>query len=194
MVQKEMVNNASAVLFRRMPYYLSPQLDIYEKLRPLAREKNVLEVGFGTGLGTLQYASAAGTVRAIEIDPAAVRFAKRCFPFSGITWEEGDVGSYLGAHSLIVMIEVLEHVSDPATALTNIRNCLKPGGQALITVPNKNRERKTDDPLIENEWDAEEFLTELLGYFDSVMFLDYELREYAEFPDTTATPLIALCS
>ena len=73
MVQKEVVNGAGAVLFRRLPYMLSPQLDIYERLGPLVTEKRVLEIGFGTGLGTLQYVAAASMVDAIEIDPAAVR-------------------------------------------------------------------------------------------------------------------------
>ena len=86
-----MVNGAGAVLFRRLPYMLSPQMDIYENLRPLVREKTVLEIGFGTGIGVLQYASAAKYVHAVEIDPAAVAFAEKCFPFEGVSWIQGDI-------------------------------------------------------------------------------------------------------
>ncbi len=57
----ERVNDATAVLWRRLPYMLSPQLDIYERLWPFVRRKRVLEVGFGTGIGVLQYAGSAGT-------------------------------------------------------------------------------------------------------------------------------------
>lgn len=197
MVQKEMVNNASAVLFRRMPYYLSPQLDIYEKLGPFVRGKNVLEVGFGTGIGVLQYAKNAKWVRAIEIDPAAVRFAKQCFPIENVHWSEDDIikdAERMPDHDFVVMIEVLEHVSAPVGALANIRTLLKLRGHALITVPSKHRERKKDDLLILHEWNALSFQKLLSEYFDTVRFLDYELHEITGFPNPKSTPIICLCS
>ncbi len=192
-----MKNNASAVLFRRMPYYLSPQLDIYEKLGPFVRGKIVLEVGFGTGFGVLQYAAEAKTVTATEIDPAAVRFAGRCLPISNVIWREDDIKETVGLgvnYDFIVMIEVLEHVEFANLALVNVRALLKPGGQALITVPNRLRYRKKDDPLIVHEWDASDFYKLLREHFEFVNFTNHNLNDLRGIPTTTETPLIALCS
>jgi SAM-dependent methyltransferase len=42
----------------------------------------------------------------------------------------------LASFDLVVMSHVLEHCLDPVTALTNVRRLLKPGGLALLSVPN----------------------------------------------------------
>ena len=70
-----MSDDLDSILFRRLRYMLSPQLDLY---RSIGQEYlgDVLEVGFGTGFGTLQLAHNANKVLAIEIDQAAVEFAK----------------------------------------------------------------------------------------------------------------------
>jgi 2-polyprenyl-3-methyl-5-hydroxy-6-metoxy-1,4-benzoquinol methylase len=200
-----MKNDASSVLFRRLPYMLSPQLDIYENLPPFIRGKNrVLEVGFGTGAGVLQYARAANHVTAIEVDPAAVRFAQQCFPLENVRWQEADIvaddltQTIYGDFDFVVMIEVLEHIEFVNLALVNVRTLLAPGSHALIAVPNKLRDRRKKDdpdPWIIHEWDAVEFHGILLDLFDDVRFLSFELRELGGIPSIgTATPLIALCS
>jgi 2-polyprenyl-3-methyl-5-hydroxy-6-metoxy-1,4-benzoquinol methylase len=194
-----MKNNASSVLFRRMPYYLSPQFDIYEKLGPFVKDQRVLEVGFGTGIGVLQYAEKAEYVFAVEIDPAAVRFAQRCFPLQNVTWAVEDItkaDNPAASYDFIVMIEVLEHIEFANLALVNVRALLKlkPESQALITVPNRLRYRKKDDPLIEHEWNASDFYKLLKKHFEFVIFTDHNLRDLSRIPTTTETPLIALCS
>ena len=59
---------------------LTPQLDIYTHLGPKVKGMQVLEVGFGTGLGTLQLVARAHHVTAIELDSEAVAFAARVLP------------------------------------------------------------------------------------------------------------------
>ena len=190
-----MTNNASSVLFRRMPYYLSPQFDIYELLGPLVREKRVLEVGFGTGIGVLQYAHMAKFTIAIEVDEAAVRFARRCFMVPNVIWEQVAIEEVdEGIADFIVMIEVLEHVDIAGKALKKVSDALRPGGQALITVPNRLRYRKKDDPLIVHEWDASDFYKLLRKHFEFVNFTNHNLNDLHGIPTTTETPLIALCS
>ena len=191
------VNNASSILFRRLPYMLSPQLDIYENLGPLVEGKRVLEIGFGTGLGTLQYGDSASMVDAIEIDPAAVRFAIRCFGHEKISWFDGDITDWDSEgidYDFVVMIEVLEHIEFANIALSRMRSLLRPGGQVIITVPNERRERRSDDPITFHEWTPEAFLYELLAeHFDhpALLGFDFEPRLDCHYDET---PIIALCS
>jgi SAM-dependent methyltransferase len=41
---------------------------------------------------------------------------------------------FRGRYDAIVMCELLEHLSDPAAALTAVRECLAPGGRAFVTM------------------------------------------------------------
>ena len=185
-------NNATAVIFRRLPYYLSPQWDIYSQIWDRVEEKRVLEVGFGTGAGVLQYSQDAESVVAIEIDKAAVEFAMKVFPLHNVCWWVQDLLTYeVGAFDYIVMIEVLEHIADYEKALERVHDLLVPGGKALLTVPNANRHRHKDESLIENEWKPSSFLVELLPYFDDGQLLDYELLPLQLPNGNRATPIIA---
>lgn len=190
------MNTASSILFRRLPYSLSPQIDIYEHLGPFVKDKRVLEVGFGTGIGVLQYAHHAEFVDAIEVDDAAVRFARRVLPLPNVIWEHTSAESIhmQDAYEFVVMIEVLEHILDFDLALRAVIKALEPGGQVLITVPNARRYRRTDTEGIFQEWDASGLHTMLSEVFDIVTFLDFELQELPGIPMTNMTPLITLCS
>jgi methylase of polypeptide subunit release factors len=64
------------ILWRRLPYMLSPQMDIYKHLSSMLVGKNVLEVGFGVGLGVLQYANDAKSVFAIDTSENAYNFGQ----------------------------------------------------------------------------------------------------------------------
>jgi SAM-dependent methyltransferase len=46
-----------------------------------------------------------------------------------------DLGSSPAAYSSVVVSEVLEHLEDPAGALSGIRRCLLPGGRGFLNVP-----------------------------------------------------------
>lgn len=171
---------------------LTPQLDIYTHLAPRLASKRVLEVGFGTGGGVLQYAANA-SVRAIELDEAAVRFAKRAFPV-GAEWEHADILSY-ASHELfdaVVMIEVLEHIHDWYGALAKVAGLLNDGGTFYLSHRNANADLRKND-LHEREWTAQELLWNLSAHFRDVTLYDYSLSAEQE-ADSRVTPLVAVCN
>jgi len=53
-----------------------------------------------------------------------------------------------GAFDCVVACEVMEHVEDDAGFLQKIHECLKPGGQAIISVPAKARYWSVHDELV----------------------------------------------
>ncbi len=183
-------------LFRRLPYFLSPQMDIYEKLPSImGRVGMVLEVGFGTGAGVLQYAHQVGVVDAIEPDPAAVRFAQRVFPVQNVGWMCSKVEDWSAEveYDFIVMIEVLEHVEAARAALRSVSSLVAPvGGETLITVPNKLRDRVRDEPLNTQEWSPVPFEALLRDYFGDVRLVQADLK--TEMHNVAQTPIIARCS
>lgn len=187
-----MDSEATAVIWRRWMYALTPQLDIYESLRKVVRRKTVLEVGFGTGIGILQYQYLAEYVDAVEIDKSAVIFARRLMPLRSVRWICDDITNpsnrYKG-YDMVVMIEVLEHLNKPAKALRIIRNALTLPGHALITVPNKNRYRKREESLNNIEWTPIEIMKFVGEYFDKVWLLDSDLIVQEDM-DTRESPII----
>jgi ubiquinone/menaquinone biosynthesis C-methylase UbiE len=97
----------------------------------------VLEVGCGAG--HLLARLPAG--RAIGIDLAESLLARTRARLGGrATLAQGDAGSLpfaSGAFDRVYCSEVLEHLVDPAGAVAEIRRVLKPGGVAVLSVPNE---------------------------------------------------------
>jgi len=188
-----MSNQAHDVLWRRLRYQLSPQWDIYKSLETRFAGLRVLEVGFGTGAGVLQYAPAARLVDAIEIDLGAVDFAQKTFPLNNVNWLEGDITDpdLRGHYDAVVMIETLEHVPDYKAALTNIRNLLHPGGELIMSARNANADLRRWKELHEREWTSGELVDELRPFFEDVWIYDWSL-ENLQTGFTSLTPLIAI--
>ena len=188
-----MPNDATGVIWRRLKYVLSPQLDIYKHIAPKAKNLRVLEVGFGLGAGTVQLAKYAYEVVAIEIDRESVWFASEVFPLKNVSWEWGDITRPVSRKfDAIVCLEVLEHVPEWGLALANIKNCLDDYGTLYISNPNANANLRKNDKH-EREWTATEFKRALETYFTQVSLMDYTLTE-PQGDDTHLTPLIAICT
>jgi len=181
------------VMFRRLGYFLSPQLDIYKHIAGIAAGLDVLDVGFGTGFGLLQLWTAR-SLTGIEVDPDAIRFAESYLP--GARWLWGDVQrplNYLtNPVDLVIMIEVLEHIMDWKAALKNVSDCLKPGGRMIISARNANADLRKND-LHEREWTAEELCKSVIPYFESVELFDYPLQNPQTF-STRITPVVAIAT
>lgn len=187
-----MENGATAVVWRRMGYMLTPQLDIYMHLADKLVGKRVLEVGFGTGSGVLQYASRANGVTAIELDESAVAFARKVFPIAGIDWECGDITSYASdkLYEAAIMVEVLEHIPDWEAAIQKVHDMLLPGGHLYLSYRNANADLRKND-LHEREWTPAEALEGLGRFFGRVQLYDYTLSK-EQGADTRMTPIIAV--
>lgn len=101
----------------------------------------VLDIGCGQGLQLAEirklrpYAKLYG----MDISPKLVNLARKHVP--GGDFQTGDADNLGYADSqfdVVVMTEVLEHLSDPVLALTQLKRVLKPGGWLLMTVPNRD--------------------------------------------------------
>jgi len=189
-----MSNEAHEIMWRRMRYMLSPQWDIYMSFRKWFHNYRVLEVGFGTGAGVLQYCNNARIVDAIEPDPGAVDFANKCFPISNVNWILGDITKYdtPKKYNAVVMIETLEHIKDWKRALENICNLLTGKGILIMSARNNNADLRRWKELHEREWSAKELKDSLSYYFPIVNLYDYSLK-IEQDERSKLTPLVAIC-
>ncbi|MGE3172002.1 MAG: methyltransferase domain-containing protein [Planctomycetota bacterium] len=92
--------------------------------------------GAGVGLAALRDRLDWRDCRGTECDPAAVRIAREV---RGLDVQQGlvhRVALPAGAFDLAVLDNALEHHADPLAALRAVRAALRPGGAALVIVPN----------------------------------------------------------
>lgn len=97
---------------------------------------SILEAGCGTG-GNLYMLRRRGVVSAFEPFVEARMIAKARHPEDVI--EDGSLPDHLpfppATFDLVAVLDVLEHVTDDASALRSLVALVKPGGSVIVTVP-----------------------------------------------------------
>ncbi|HMK38177.1 MAG TPA: class I SAM-dependent methyltransferase, partial [Bacteroidota bacterium] len=104
--------------------------------------KIILDFGCGNGAQTMELRGGRRTIIAVDLgfeDLSILRAAagadRGVFP---VLYDGTDLPLADGSVDVTVCYDVLEHVPDEAVALAEIRRVLKPGGEFLLTVPNKS--------------------------------------------------------
>jgi 2-polyprenyl-3-methyl-5-hydroxy-6-metoxy-1,4-benzoquinol methylase len=100
----------------------------------LSAGAHALDFGSGVGLAALSLAAAGFDVTAVERSNKYIAGHKslglRSFP------SIAEARQYRKTFDLVVMKDVLEHVSSPREVLESVATCVRPGGYLYIRVPN----------------------------------------------------------
>jgi SAM-dependent methyltransferase len=100
--------------------------------------RRVLDIACGTGYGSDILRRAGAKVFSIDMDLAALHYAARRWAVSHPI--QADAAQIpLPAHSMdvVVSLETIEHLPDPAVFLAEIRRILIPGGYLVLSTPNR---------------------------------------------------------
>ena len=118
-----------------------------ERLRPLiakleqkvGRKGRLLGIGCGYGM-LLGAAKASGwDAMGLEVSSHAAQFVKSAFDIDVIEAPANALNSLdIGTFDAITMFSVIEHLPDPISTLTMVRQRLKPDGLLWAVVPNVN--------------------------------------------------------
>jgi len=107
------------------------------RLETFAQGGRILDIGAGTGAFLHRLAQGGGwQIDGTEISAQAVELARIHY---GITLRHGPLGAIAlpaNRYDVITLWHVLEHVPDVRATLSEVARLLRPGGLAMIAVPN----------------------------------------------------------
>lgn len=139
-------DGASAMLHKLNPVrlaYIRDRIDQHWHLdectfRPL-EGKSALDVGCGAGLLAEPLARLGAKVTAVDAAPELIAAAVAHADGSGLAIDYRAIGveNLTGTFDLVTAMEVVEHVVDPKTFLTDLTARLAPGGLLILSTPNR---------------------------------------------------------
>lgn len=111
-------------------------LDVLRRHRPVAGWRTILDVGCGDGLFFDALAQLDGVQLVEGVEPARALVSPNGRHVDRIHVVPFDASFDTGRrYSLVLMLDVLEHLEDPGAALRHALSLLEPGGVFLATVP-----------------------------------------------------------
>lgn len=135
-----MVSGGVAAIYEDKPasYFANARHDIVA-LMQTDGGASVLELGCGaggTGRAVLK-SGKAGRYVGIELNEAAARIAAEALSEVKVGDVEAiDLTECKGQFDVLIISEVLEHLTDPWVTLRRLTECLKPGGMVFASSPN----------------------------------------------------------
>ena len=132
----------------------------YELVADRCRDKDVLDLGCGSGYGTARVANVAAQVTGADPNEAAIDYARSHHARQNLKFEriEPDRELPFGDRrfDVVLSFQVIEHVEDVSAYLAEIMRVLRPGGEAVIITPDRrNRLFSWQRPW--NRWHRREY-------------------------------------
>jgi SAM-dependent methyltransferase len=142
----------------------------------LARRRRVLDIGCGAGYGSFELAQSASSVTGLDVSPEAVALARGSYAAPNLHFFAASATRIPfpdASFGLITCFEVIEHIHDWQLLLNEAHRLLAPGGQFIVSTPNKSyyaesRAQTGPNPFHVHEFEYDEFKAALESKFPSV--------------------------
>ena len=97
----------------------------------------VLDIGFGEGFGSEHFRTVGAEYLGVELDPVIVAHANERYGSYFQVYDGSTIPAEDGTFDLVIMLQVIALIPEPQVVLREIARVLSPGGQALISTPNR---------------------------------------------------------
>lgn len=101
------------------------------------RNDRVVELGYGEGITLSRLAKKTNNYTLVEGAPSLAKIAKNLHPKLEVVQAMFEEYQPIELFDKIFALHVFEHVDDPVTLAKHLRTWLKPGGEIVVIVPNK---------------------------------------------------------
>ncbi|MEM1867725.1 MAG: methyltransferase domain-containing protein [Thermosphaera sp.] len=161
--------NVEPALQRKM---YQEHLARYLFARLFVRDKDVLDIGCGTGYGAqILLTGFPKSITGIDISADAIRFAQEHYRDPRLKFFIADAQNLPFKNNqfdIIIAFEVIEHVEDYVRLITEVRRTLKPTGIFIVSTPRKKNSLRSSFHI--REFDFHEFQLILKAHFPNVRF------------------------
>jgi len=107
-------------------------------LATLVNQKDrVVELGYGEGVTVARLANKVEHYTLVEGAPSLAKLAKKKHPEVDVVQAMFEEYQPTELFDKIFALHVMEHVNDPVSLARHLRTWLKPGGELVVVVPNK---------------------------------------------------------
>ena len=147
----------------------------YKFAEPLVYGKRVVDVGCGVAYGSVYLADSAQRVVGLDASWEALGAARENFGHSRLSVLQGDCGHLPfrdASVDIVVAFEVIEHLDDWQTLISEAARVLVPHGQFVVSTPNRlysAESRAEPNPFHTHEFEHEEFKEELGRHFPHIL-------------------------
>ena len=148
---------------------LNEHLARYSFAEALVMDKRVLDAGCGVGYGSARLATQAAAVFALDSSNEAVQSGHT--QYEKVRFIQGDCGRLPfpdASLDVVVAFEVIEHLENWESLISEAARVLRPSGSFLVSTPNRlyySDSRDEPNPFHVHEFDYEEFCAELGKHF-----------------------------
>lgn len=162
-----------------------------------AEGKRVLDAGCGSGYGAARLALKAACVLAVDLAAEAIDYGRLHYPMPNLHFLRASctqLPARDGAFDLVAAFEIIEHLTDWEQLLQEASRLLGPGGQFIVSTPNKeyyaaSRGSSEANPYHLHEFGFEEFRGALEKVFRHVsMRMQNQVAAFALHPVQAFAP------
>ena len=159
-----------------------------------ASQKNVLDLGCGTGYGTAHLAHFASSAVGVDLAPEAIAYAESHYSTAKfLQCSAAAVPFPPASFDLITAFEVIEHLPDWHSLLVEARRVLRATGLLIVSTPNQRyyaetRAKAGPNPFHSHEFEYAEFRAALGEFFPHVQILFQDRVEAFAFYGGNQSP------
>ena len=130
----------------------------------VAPGKRVLDIACGEGYGSNLLARVAASVIGVDLDAKTIAHARAKYSHRNLEFLEGscdEIPCADGSIDLVASFETIEHISDHARFMSELKRVLAPGGMLVISSPDKaeyRRRSEAGNPFHQAELTHSEFI------------------------------------
>lgn len=140
--------------------------------RRIRSGQRILDVASGAGFGLELLAQTGACPVGVDYAADALSDVRRRQPTARVVRADAtNLPFQTASFDVVVSFETIEHVADAGALVQSIRRVLKPGGQLVLSTPNRAfgpAERHTSNPFHVREFSASELYDLLARAFDEV--------------------------
>jgi SAM-dependent methyltransferase len=158
------------------------------------QNKKVLDYGCGSGYGSALISDHCLEVIGIDISLEAISFAKKNYSSQNVSFlslkkaEDSPLPFPDETFDVVLSFQVIEHIRDTTTYLEEMNRVLKPGGQILISTPNRSV-RLFPFQKSWNMWHVKEYSQNQLYILLKEYFTDVKILQLGGQEDVIAIEL-----